>query len=131
MENHGGSGGGEVSELYEFLRTWMLENSDCTPTVSGESFLVFDDHACIDVKKFAQALTAVLQAVKYTRLFVVARVKSGEFPNVVWDLQGAFSSIEKAIDACHGPEFCVIPVNMDDELPTETVVAPGSFFPKQ
>ena len=65
------------------------------------------------------------------QLFVVARVKGGEFPNTLWDLQGVFSSREKAVEACHGPEFYVMPVLIDVELPIETEVCPGGFFPKQ
>lgn len=64
------------------------------------------------------------------KLWYVGQSRHGETPNAVWDFQGVFSSEEKAIAACHGPQFFVVPVELDREFPLEAMEAPGGYYPK-
>lgn len=63
------------------------------------------------------------------QLWAVGLVKGGENPNLLWDLQGVFSTKLLAEKACHGPNFCVIPLELDVEAPIETVVVPDAYYP--
>jgi hypothetical protein len=64
------------------------------------------------------------------RLWVVALIRSGTFPNVVWDLQGVFSTREKAEAVCKDHLFCVIPIELDEEYSIDPVGSSEDHFPK-
>lgn len=67
---------------------------------------------------------------KVTKLWAVMQVRSGEYPNYVWELQGVFSSEQKATAACHDRNFCFMPIELDIEYPIEREDAPGCKYPK-
>ena len=62
-------------------------------------------------------------------VFVVGRVKGGEFPNVIWDLVGIFSSRELAVEACTERNDAVMPMVLDEKAPEEATLHPDCFFP--
>lgn len=47
----------------------------------------------------------------------------------VWELQGIFSTEEKAVEACRKPNYFVAPIILDEEYPEETEVMPGCYYP--
>jgi hypothetical protein len=58
-------------------------------------------------------------------LWVVGQLKDDD-----WDFQGVFSSEEKALAACKGPEYFVGPCTLDQEAPEETVDWPNGYLPR-
>lgn len=49
-----------------------------------------------------------------------------------WDIQGVFSTEEKAVAACRTPDYFVGPLTLDAELPHEVVPDwPGSYYPME
>jgi hypothetical protein len=64
------------------------------------------------------------------KLWAVAPVKSGKPPNIVWELQGVFSTPEKAEAACKDYRFCVMQLELDEEYGTETFEDPEDYYPK-
>lgn len=46
-----------------------------------------------------------------------------------FELQGAFSSKELAITACHSDQFCVSRLTIDEELPIETIENLNQWYP--
>lgn len=53
----------------------------------------------------------------------------GKVTGPSWEFQGTFSSEERAIGACAGPEYFVAPAELDQELPRHSVAWPGVRFP--
>lgn len=49
-------------------------------------------------------------------LFLVGKVISQTEAGSVWEVQGIFSTEELAVAACHGPNYCVMPLTLDEEL---------------
>lgn len=49
-------------------------------------------------------------------------------PNGV-DTGGAFSTEKKAIEACHGVNCFIGPLNIDEILPESTMDWPGGYYP--
>jgi len=49
-------------------------------------------------------------------------------PNVVWDFQGVFRSRELAEAACRNTHYFTAPIELDQELPDETIELPGSKY---
>jgi hypothetical protein len=64
------------------------------------------------------------------RLWVVGLVRSGSFPNVVWELVGVFSTREKAEAACKDHMYCVMPFQLDEDYGTEPTYSSEDYFPK-
>jgi hypothetical protein len=46
-----------------------------------------------------------------------------------WEFQGIFSTREKAIAACRHEWYFIAPVELDAELPDETIEMPGAYYP--
>ncbi len=46
-----------------------------------------------------------------------------------WEFQGIFSTKEKAIAACRHEWYFIAPVELDAELPDETVEMAGAYYP--
>lgn len=55
-------------------------------------------------------------------------IKETEHGNI-WDFQGVFTSEEQAVKACRTPAYFVVPIALNQELPHETVVALGGYYP--
>jgi hypothetical protein len=64
------------------------------------------------------------------RLWAVALVRSGSFPNVVWKLVGIFSTREKAEAACKDRMYFVMPVELHEDHGTEPTYSGEDYFPK-
>ena len=63
------------------------------------------------------------------RVWICGQYKSGEFLNTVWDLQGIFSTREKAVAACRNENYFIAPVTVDEVVPDETTSFPGVEYP--
>jgi len=46
-----------------------------------------------------------------------------------WEFQGVFDSEAKAVAACRTEAWFVMPCKLNEELPAETMVAPG-YYPR-
>jgi hypothetical protein len=62
-------------------------------------------------------------------LWLCGQYRSGDVPNVVWDLQGIFSTKERAISACKNRHYFIAPIKVDEEAPDETETMPGVEYP--
>ena len=62
-------------------------------------------------------------------VWIVGQYKSGEFPNIVWEFQGVFSSRSKAVDACKNRNYFIGSTIMDEPLPDETCKLKDSCYP--
>lgn len=64
------------------------------------------------------------------KLWLCGQLKGGTFPHSFWDFQGIFSTREKASQACRDINYFIYPVQLDLELPDETVEPPGlKYYP--
>ena len=61
-------------------------------------------------------------------LWVVGKVfnKAG----TKWEFCGVFDDKEKAEAACHGNNYFIGPIALNQELPLETIDWPGAWYPK-
>lgn len=66
-----------------------------------------------------------------TMFWLVGQVRSGEFPNMVWEFQGIFDSEQKAKEACRNDQYFVAPVVLNGKIPDESAIFPDSFHPKK
>lgn len=48
----------------------------------------------------------------------------------VWEMQGVFSSEEKAVAACLTEDFFIGPVELDKAMPEERIVWYKAYYPK-
>ena len=62
-------------------------------------------------------------------VWLCGQYKSGETPNVIWDIQGIFSSKEKARSACRNEKYFIAPLELDKELTDETFILPDVEYP--
>jgi len=61
-------------------------------------------------------------------VYVVGQYKHGEIPDVVWELQGVFSTKENANAACRTEDYFVVELTLDESLPHETMALPTRYF---
>ena len=54
-------------------------------------------------------------------LWVVGQYRFGNTGAIVWDLQGVFSSKEKAVAACKADKWFAVKATLDQELPEDSV----------
>jgi len=64
------------------------------------------------------------------KLYFVSQYRSGDWPNVVWDLQGVFDTFDQAILACKTGAYSVTEIELNQELPEETTKLP-TYYPIQ
>jgi hypothetical protein len=50
---------------------------------------------------------------------------------VVWEFQGIFETRDLAEAACRNERYCVQTVELNKEIPDETVPFPDSLYPKE
>ncbi len=62
-----------------------------------------------------------------TMCYVVGQYRSGEWPDVVWDLQGVFLDRRDAIAACRNEYYFVVDVPLGVLMPDEPIKWPTSF----
>ncbi len=64
-------------------------------------------------------------------VWVCGQYRDGTKAGVIWELQGVFSTKEKAIAVCRYENYFVMPVKIDHIYPHETMSEPieGSFYP--
>ena len=60
-------------------------------------------------------------------LWIVGQAKSDDGKR--WEFQGVFDTEQLAVDACKGELYCVAPVQLNEELPHETLPMPGCYYP--
>lgn len=65
-----------------------------------------------------------------TILYVVGVFRGKIARGTVWELQGVFSTEEKAVRACTTPKHFVGAVELDAVLPDGTTPWPGVYYPK-
>lgn len=66
-----------------------------------------------------------------TQVWICGRLTSGQGGREApWDLQGVFSIEKLADDACRDGSYFIFPVNMDEQLPHESVCPPGGRYPR-
>lgn len=63
------------------------------------------------------------------KLWLCGQYRSGDFPNINWDFQGIFSSKKKAIAACRNENYFIASIELDKELPDESVAMPSEYYP--
>jgi hypothetical protein len=64
------------------------------------------------------------------KLWVVGQNKFEGPDGIVWELGGVFSTEALAVEACRSQEYFVFPVELNEQLPEESIVAPGCYYPK-
>jgi hypothetical protein len=47
-----------------------------------------------------------------------------------WEICGVFSTEQKAIDVCQDETYFIGPVELDQQLPVETISWPNVYYPK-
>lgn len=62
-------------------------------------------------------------------VWICGTFREGEFPNVVWELNGIFSSESLAVKRCTTEVDFVAPFEMDVEQPIETAEMIGAYYP--
>lgn len=60
-------------------------------------------------------------------VYVVGQFRSGEWPNIVWELQGVFLNWSDAISACRNKYYFVVTVPLNTSLPDEPIELPTVF----
>jgi len=50
-------------------------------------------------------------------LFLVGKFIAETSEGIAWEFQGVFSSREKAIAACRTPMYCIMPIELDADIP--------------
>jgi hypothetical protein len=63
------------------------------------------------------------------KLWLCGQNKSGEWPDVVWEFQGAFDSEEKAIEACRDENYFIIPFTLNKQFSPDSIDEPGAYYP--
>ena len=67
---------------------------------------------------------------KNEKIWIVGKHRGGSIGHAVWDMNGAFDSEDKAIDACDNrPDYFVGPLILNESLPDETGTWPGMYYP--
>jgi hypothetical protein len=69
------------------------------------------------------------QVMAHNILWIVGQYRFGNTGAIIWDLQGVFSSKEKAIAACKSSTWFVARLQLDEELPEESVTMPDVIWP--
>lgn len=64
-----------------------------------------------------------------TQLWAVLQAFTCHGCDCSWELQGVFSSEEKAIAACLAPHYCIGPVDLDVPISMHRVNWEGSYYP--
>jgi len=67
--------------------------------------------------------------IKSMKVYVVGKWIKRVDERVVWDIQGVFSTEEKAVAECKSPEWFVGPINLDESVPEENREWPGFYYP--
>lgn len=62
-------------------------------------------------------------------VWVVGQYRSGESGGTVWEIQGVFSTRDKALAACRNENYFIGPLELDAELPDEGFTWPGVEYP--
>jgi len=64
-------------------------------------------------------------------VYLVGQVIEADENGVVgeWHVHGLFSSESKALEACHGPEFFIGPLKLDEELSMEETEWENAYYP--
>jgi len=65
------------------------------------------------------------------QVWICGRYKKGKFPNSEWDIQGAFTTKGKAIQACRDNMYFIAPLELDKEIPHKTKRWPGLIYPSE
>lgn len=66
------------------------------------------------------------------KLWVTGQYKSGEFPNILWELAGIYDSEDKAVAACAGDSnMFVWSQELNADIPKETHTPPDFKYPVQ
>jgi hypothetical protein len=63
------------------------------------------------------------------KLWLVGQAYTDYHPQA-WELVGVFSTKEKAVAACKGRRYFVVPIELDFAASDETTPWPNCFFPK-
>ena len=63
------------------------------------------------------------------KVFIAGRAIKMCPEGIVWEVLGAFSTPTKAEAACYDDTCFVGPLEMDEQLPKETMDWPGLYFP--
>lgn len=70
-----------------------------------------------------------LRVVQPPIVFVVFKYKSGEHPDILWELQGIFTTEEQAVEACREHRYGYWPEQLNRLLPPESEIPPGVIYP--
>lgn len=63
------------------------------------------------------------------KIYVVGKWVERVGERVVWEIQGVFSSAEKAVAVCNSPEWFVGPIELDELVPEGNRPWPGCYYP--
>ena len=65
------------------------------------------------------------------KLWIAGQVRSREDAEEKrWEFQGVFDTEQLAVDACKGELYFIAPVQLNEELPHETLLMPGCYYPQ-
>lgn len=53
-----------------------------------------------------------------------------EWSDCVYEVTGIFDAEQGAIDACRDKNYVISPIAMNVQSPEESVIIPGSYYPK-
>ena len=62
-------------------------------------------------------------------VFVVFKYKSGEHPDILWELQGIFTTEQQAVEACREHHYGYWPEQLNRLLPPESEIPQGVVYP--
>jgi hypothetical protein len=65
------------------------------------------------------------------RLWIVGKPAMGDSPRSAWEFQGVFNSRDRAVAACVGPNHFLFPATLNERLPEETILSPGTEYPNR
>lgn len=63
------------------------------------------------------------------KLWIVGKTLNPDESEDRWEFFGVFDSEEKAVKACKDANYFVGPVELNEELPSEAIPWPNSYYP--
>lgn len=63
------------------------------------------------------------------KMWLVGQYKSGEFPDIVWEFVGIFTTRDGALAACPDIEYFIAEVQANEVAPSESAQFPSVWYP--
>jgi hypothetical protein len=65
-----------------------------------------------------------------TELWLVGQYKSGQFPSIVWEFVGVFTTEDAALRACPDIDYFMTPVKVNEAAQPESGQFPYVWYPQ-